>query len=162
MIKKKICILGSFAVGKTSLLQRFVHGIYSDRYLTTLGVKIDKKVVQLNGQDIDLILWDLAGEDEFITVQMSYLRGAAGFLVVVDGTRHDTLQTALSLQKRAQNEIGPVPFVILINKVDLEDEWQINDDMLAALDLTVFKTSAKTGQNVEEAIMALVSEILEN
>ncbi len=78
MIQKKICMLGGYAVGKTSLVQRFVKGIFSEKYLTTVGVKIDKKVVQVGGREVSLILWDLHGEDDFQQVQMSYMRGGFG------------------------------------------------------------------------------------
>ncbi|MFN6951418.1 MAG: Rab family GTPase, partial [Albidovulum sp.] len=86
MIQKKICLLGAFAVGKTSLVARFVRSTFSDKYLTTVGVKIDRKDLDLPGTPVTLMLWDLAGEDEFNTVQMSYLRGSAGLLIVADGT----------------------------------------------------------------------------
>ena len=81
MIQKKVCLLGGFAVGKTSLVSRFVTSIFSEKYLTTVGVKVDKKLVSVNGQDVTLMLWDIYGEDEFQTVQPSYLRGASGYLV---------------------------------------------------------------------------------
>lgn len=76
--QKKICLVGAFATGKTSLVSRFVKSIYSDIYHSTVGVKIDKKVVKLKQQEVSLILWDIHGEDEFQRVQMSYLRGASG------------------------------------------------------------------------------------
>src|ERR1700675_4666549 len=90
MLQKKVCMIGSFSVGKTSLIQRFVSSIFSDRYLTTVGVKIDKKVVRVDGEDVTLVLWDLYGEDEFQKMRMSYLRGASGYLLVADGTRRAT------------------------------------------------------------------------
>ena len=65
MLQKKICMLGSFAVGKTSLVQRFVKSIYSEVYQTTVGVKVDKKDVQVNGTDLTLMLWDIYGEDDY-------------------------------------------------------------------------------------------------
>jgi small GTP-binding protein len=77
MIQKKICLLGAFAVGKTSLVSRFVKSIFSDRYYTTVGVKIEKKIVRVGEQQWNLIIWDLAGEDEFMQIRMSYLRGAS-------------------------------------------------------------------------------------
>lgn len=78
MSKFKVCMLGAFAVGKTSLVQRYVHSLFSDRYQTTLGVRIDKKSLRLAERSIEVILWDLAGEDDFINVRGSYLRGSAG------------------------------------------------------------------------------------
>ena len=119
MIQKKICILGAFATGKTSLVAQFVHRIFSEKYQTTVGVKIDKKIVKLENQDINFIIWDIHGEDDFQEVRTSYLRGTSGYLLVVDGTRKNTLDKAIELQKRVQLSIGEVPFIIVINKVDI-------------------------------------------
>src|ERR1051325_7234218 len=74
LIQKKICMLGAYAVGKTSLVARFVRSIFSEKYHTTIGVKIDKKTLRVDDQELSLILWDLAGEDDFYQVRMSYLR----------------------------------------------------------------------------------------
>lgn len=164
MIKKKICMLGAFAVGKTSLVRRFVESIFSDEYLTTVGVKIDKKTVTVKDREVDLILWDIYGEDEFQKVKTSYLRGASGYFMVVDGTRADTLNTAFGLRKRAEEAIGKVPFVLVFNKSDLEDDWEIADNAMDDLvkdGLTVVKTSAKTGQGVEEAFLSLAGRMME-
>src|SRR5215212_10665049 len=126
MIQKKVCLLGAFAVGKTSLVARFVKSLYSDQYLTTVGVKVDKKTVNLGDQEVNLIVWDLAGEDEFQKVSMDYLRGAAGYLLVADGTRRSTLETARILSERVAQNVGQIPFVFLVNKADLADEWEID------------------------------------
>ena len=84
--QKKVCMLGAFSVGKTSLVKRFVQSIFSETYLTTVGVKIDKKNVELSDRIVTLILWDLAGEDDIASLRMSYLRGSAGYVLVADGT----------------------------------------------------------------------------
>ena len=163
MIKKKICMLGAFAVGKTSLVQRFVKSIFSEKYLTTVGVKIDKKSMTVGDQAVDLILWDIYGEDEFQKVQTSYLRGAAGYFLVVDGTRRSTLETAFSLRERAEEAIGQVPFVLVFNKSDLQNGWEITPETIDALSkdhAVVIRTSAKTGEGVEEAFLALASMML--
>lgn len=164
MIKKKVCMLGSFAVGKTSLVRRFVKSIFADTYLTTVGVKVDKKSVSIDNQTVDLLLWDIYGEDEFQKVQASYLRGASGYFLVVDGTRKKTLDTALMLHERAEETIGRVPFICLLNKVDLTDEWEFHGAELETLSKkgwSVLNTSAKTGQGVEEAFLALAQQMLE-
>ena len=164
MIKKKICMLGAFSVGKTSLVQRFVKSMFSDKYLTTVGVKIDKKSVSVNGKDVDLLLWDIYGEDEFQKVKTSYLRGASGYFLVIDGTRKNTLDTAFDLQKRAEDAVGSIPFILLFNKSDLTDEWEIEDETFENLTrdgFTVMKTSAKTGEMVEEAFLSLAEKMLE-
>lgn len=163
MIQKKICMLGAFAVGKTSLVSRFVSSIFSEGYLTTVGVKIDKKTVEVPGSQVTLMLWDIAGEDELQNVRMSYLRGAAGFLLVIDGTRPGTLETARSLVVRAEEAIGKVPFIAVLNKNDLEDEWDLDENTIELLEdegWTVVTTSAKTGDGVESAFRRLAWRIV--
>ena len=158
MIQKKICMLGGFGVGKTSLVSRFVHSLFSDKYLTTVGVKIEKKEVDIGTTRVHLIIWDLYGEDEFQKVRTSYLRGSAGYLLVADGTRRATLDTAVELQEIADRAIGRVPFLLLVNKADLAAHWEIDDEALARLTKQgwwILKTSAKTGEEVEAAFAAL-------
>ena len=101
-VQRKICMLGGFSVGKTSLVKRYVESIFSESYLTTVGVKIDKKVEQLPDRVVSLVLWDLAGEDDIGSLRMSYLRGSAGYVLVADGTRRSTLQVALWLRERVE------------------------------------------------------------
>lgn len=155
MIQKKVCMLGGFAVGKTSLVARFVTSIFSDKYLTTVGVKIEKKSVQVGNQQLDLVLWDIYGDDEFQRVRMSYLRGASGYLLVVDPTRKATLETAIALQESAEKTIGRMPFIVVLNKADLIDQWEIDEHALDDRKWTIVRTSAKTGTGVEEAFLAL-------
>ena len=164
MLQKKICMLGAFATGKTSLVVQFVHSIFTDKYYTTIGVKIDKKELTIGTQDVNLVLWDLAGEDEFLQVHMSYLRGSSGYLLVADGTRHATLATARSLQKRVEVAIGHVPFVLMLNKSDLTAGWEVGEEALANLrekGWDIIITSARSGLGVEEAFVTLVKKILE-
>ena len=162
MMQKKICMLGAFAVGKTSLVARFVESIFSERYLTTVGVKIARKALQVGNQEWHLMLWDLAGEDEFLQIRSSYLRGSSGYVLVVDGTRRATLDTAVSIQQRAAKAVGTMPFVVLFNKSDLENEWEIGHNAFADLSRrgwSWLKTSAKTGAGVEDAFRALVAKM---
>jgi small GTP-binding protein len=163
MLHKKVCMLGSFAVGKTSLILRFVESIFSDRYLTTVGVKIDKKVGSVEGQDVTLMLWDLYGEDEFQKMRMSYLRGASGYLLVADGTRGASLDKALTIRQEAEKIFGATPFVVALNKCDLTEDWEISAEReadLAGSASKVIRTSAKTGEGVEFAFQSLVKAML--
>ena len=157
-------MLGGFSVGKTSLVGRFVKSQFSEKYQTTVGVKIDKKVVSLDDEDVTIILWDIQGEDGVQPLRPAYLRGSAGFILVVDGTRAPTLEVAQMVQRRAEELVGPVPFVTLLNKADLEDDWELEESTLRRLAKNgwlMLKTSAKTGQNVEEAFRVLAQKILE-
>ncbi|VTU23537.1 small GTP-binding protein domain protein [Variovorax sp. PBS-H4] len=160
MLQKKICLLGAFGVGKTSLVRRYVDTIFSDAYLTTVGVKIDKKVMTLGTEPLALILWDIAGEDDMAAVRLSYLRGAAGYLLVVDGTRPETLETAASIQSRVDAEVGRIPFLALLNKADLVEDWALPPrriETLQAAGWTFRRTSAKTGDGVEASFSDLAA-----
>lgn len=164
MIQKKICLLGAFGVGKTSLVSRFVHSIFSDKYLTTIGVKIEKKSVLVDGTSVELIIWDLYGQDEFQTLQLSYLRGASGYVLVADGTRRATLDTAVDVQRLAADTLGPVPFILAVNKADLRSQWEIDDAAIeerVRAGWRVVQTSAKTGDEVDGAFSTLARGMLQ-
>lgn len=164
MIQKKICMLGSFSVGKTSLVARFVSSVFSDKYLTTVGVKIDKKALTVGGVDVTLMLWDIYGDDDFQKLRMSYLRGASGYLLVVDGTRRATLDIALQVHQAVLEQVGPLPFILCLNKADLRDQWEIDLDLVAARarddGWVVIETSAKLGVGVDEAFSRLTARML--
>ena len=163
MLQKKICMLGSFSVGKTSLVRRFVESIFSDAYQTSIGVKIDKKVVRAGNEDVTLVLWDIHGEDVYQKIRMSYLRGMSGYLLVVDGTRRQTLDDALALNERVIQEAGKVPAVLVLNKSDLTEKWEIDaarESELTAAGWTMLRTSAKTGASVEEVFSKLTTAML--
>jgi len=163
MLQKKICMLGSFAVGKTSLVRRFVDSFYSDVYQTTVGVTIDKKNMQVNGSEVSLVLWDIYGEDDYQKMHWIYLRGASGYLLVADGTRRATLEKARELEERARQEAGAIPFVFVINKCDLLQDWEVDDSFetqMRAQNWSLLRSSAKTGEGVEEAFSLLAQKML--
>lgn len=158
MIQKKVNMLGAFAVGKTSLVQRYVSSIFSDKYQTTVGVTIKKRQLQVDSQDVTLVIWDQMGEDEFQWMQTVHIRGAAGYVLVLDGTRRATLDVAIGIEERVRSEIGTLPFVAVINKNDLKAAWEITQadiDALKARGWTVLEGSAKSGDAVEQAFELL-------
>ena len=154
---RKVCLLGDFGVGKTSLVARFVRNTYSDKYLTTVGVKVDSKLVQRPGGAIKLVIWDIAGKSALDLLNQSYLKGASGLMLVCDGTREPTLRSALYLLMQARSTLGDPKAVLLVNKLDLVDRWEILPHTVAGLRETmpVFETSARTGDGVEAAFAAL-------
>jgi small GTP-binding protein len=163
MIQKKICMLGAFAVGKTSLVARYVKSVFSEKYLTTVGVKVDKKDVVVDDRQVSLMLWDINGHDDYQAVQHSYLRGTSGYLLVVDGTRRATLETVSKLQEVVESVAGPVPFVVVLNKADLSQEWQVDERGLMRIadrGWPIVRTSAKTGEGVEETFTKLTRAML--
>jgi small GTP-binding protein len=161
-MQKKICLLGTFAVGKSSLTERFVKSVFSERYRTTVGVRIQKRTVELDEQSVDLIVWDLAGEDEFLSLRTAYLRGSSGYVLVADGTRRETLIKVLEMKKRADVALGGLPFVLMVNKMDRRDDWAVTDadlDDLTRKGWPVFRTSAKTGEGVNDGFIRLATAI---
>lgn len=162
MIQKKIAMLGMYAVGKTSLVRRFVSSIFDEKYHTTIGVKIDKKIVKVKDEDVMLMLWDVAGAEDHFTVPTSFIRGSAGYLVVIDVTRAETLDRGFELISQVEKELGKLPFVVILNKIDLTDQWQLRDEHIARLTqlgCAVIRCSALTGECVEEAFQTLAEQL---
>jgi small GTP-binding protein len=156
-------MLGATSVGKTSLVRRFVESIFSEKYQATIGVKIDRKLVQVDDTQVSLLLWDLQGEDEFQRVRMSYLRGASGLIFVADGTRPETLATTRALRASAEETVGAVPALVLLNKADLADKWALDDVFVETngpSGVPMFRTSAKSGDHVEDAFLNLVRRMI--
>jgi small GTP-binding protein len=161
MNQKKVCMVGLFGTGKTSLVQQFVHSIFSVKYHSTVGVKIDRKVLDVEGAPVTLVLWDLAGRDASQDIPASYLRGSHAIFYVVDGTRRETFEQLAELRELARAAAGEVPSAVALNKVDLTEQWileQRDEAALAAQSLHLLKTSAKTGAGVEEAFHWLARE----
>ena len=163
VILKKIALLGAPGVGKTSLVRRFVQSVFDEKYIMTLGVKVDKKQVVVGEQDVTLMMWDVAGAEEHFGVPTSYLRGVAGYLLVVDGTRPDTLERGLDIVAQVEGEIGRLPFVCVLNKIDLIEDWRILEADLGAVQAQgcpILRTSARTGAGVEEAFLRLAQLVV--
>ncbi len=151
-------MVGDFAVGKTSLTQKFVNNVFSEKYLTTIGVKIDSTILG----DTKLIVWDVAGRDSLSPINASYLVGASGIVLVADGTRSTTIDALQSLWQTAHDRIGDVPVVVALNKCD-ESDWEVSEKQRGDFEKNgwkVFNTSAKKGQNVSTLFESLLGQIL--
>ena len=157
MIQKKVCMVGLYGTGKTSLVQRFVHSMFSERYLSTVGVKIDRKPIQLDGADLTLVLWDLAGRDGHEDITTSYLRGSHAVLYVADGTRRETCDQLPELQALVRQAAGEVPEVLALNKSDLKEQWALasGDEQALSKAFDLVRTSAKSGDGVEEIFLRI-------
>ncbi len=160
-LTSKICLIGDFSVGKTSLVKRYVTNEFDETYLTTVGVKIDTK--EIHEHNNKLIIWDIAGSAKLDTVKKSYLQGTAGYLLVYDMSRPTTFDVALELQQRICEHLGNIPFILIGNKSDLGDKTTSQQKLTALnqIDKSIIhlKTSALTGEGVEQAFTALSATI---
>ncbi len=162
-IARKVCMLGDFGVGKTSLVARFVRNTFSDSYLTTVGVKVDSKEVALpGGAALKLVIWDIAGKSALDALNQSYLRGASGLMLIADGTREASLRAALDLLMQSRTLLPDAQAVLLVNKLDVIERWEVAPATLAELrrSLPVFETSARFGDGVEQAFAELAARLL--
>ena len=153
-MNKKVILIGHFGVGKTSLVQQFVHSRFSEKYLTTIGVKIDKKIVEFDGRQMTLLIWDVAGETEQKKVPQSYLLGAHGVIYVFDLTRPSTYENLSEQIDYVKKLLPQAPIQILGNKKDLLSSEEI-EEVLAQISFDLKTTSAKTGEHVELAFLNL-------
>jgi len=163
IVQKKICLLGEFSVGKTSLIRRFVEERFDEKYLSTIGVHMSRKRLERGDHFLDFFIWDLAGGEDFETIGPNYLHGAAGAIIVCDLTRPETL-AALPLYAQRLRALNPKAGLVFVgNKVDLVDERTISDaDLLVELApfaKSYLLTSAKTGENVDQAFADLADLI---
>ena len=165
--KWKIVMMGDFAVGKTSLVRRFVYDEFSDSYLTTIGVKVTKKEMALDNGDVSLLIWDIAGSDRFNIVSPEYIRGASGGIIVADVTRESTIESIQAHIDDIHNINPEAVLAVALNKSDLAAG---NPDRLPLIEAakavtgvkgchTCFLTSAKNGENVEELFKTLAEKI---
>ncbi len=167
MITKKVVLIGDFATGKTSLIRRYVDNQFSDDYLTTIGVKISKKRIQLSEEvELQLMIWDIEGRTDVKDTNPAYVLGAHGVILVGDCTRQSSIDNIALHLKLAQKLLKNVPAVVALNKADLLTEdvqmeslaSQLHDSLEGVEE--IFETSAKDSRNVEELFLSLSKAIL--
>jgi len=170
-LKAKICLVGEVACGKSSLIRRYVLDTFEDRYVATVGTKVTKKTIEVawRGQPatLDLIIWDIMGERGFRSLlKEAYFHGAQAVIAVCDVTRRETFYDLNNWINLSKQELGDAPIVFLANKVDLGDRTVVSREDLARLGdqqlAPYFFTSAKNGENVEEAFRAVATAVVEH
>ncbi len=162
MISKKVILTGSFGVGKSSLFNRFIYEQFDDKYLTTIGVKVNKKTIESDGTELSILLWDIAGEVTQDKVPVSYFLGASGIIYVFDLSRPSTYANIASDIKYLQNLLPNGVIKLVGNKKDLVTDEQIlkiKEEVPMPWNIL---TSAKVGENVEEMFIEIGSDLLKN
>ena len=170
--KFKICLVGEEGVGKTSLIHRFVSGAFDESYIRTLGAVVSKKTVALGTAlgrpvQVDMMILDIMGKRTFLQLfKEAYFHGAKGVLAVFDMTRAQSLRDLTKWIDGVRDSVGPVPVYALGNKTDLAHRREVNSEdastVLASYECPVLYTSAKTGENVEQAFQGLAKTIVES
>jgi len=156
MISKKIILIGDFSTGKTSLIRRFVDNQFSDSYLSTIGVKISRKVIPVENNEIQGLIWDVEGGTDKKPVNKTYIKGAHASIIVADITREETIEHLSSYIDMIQSIVPSTPYVLALNKVDSlsreEGERRLQEiqQRYKENETPVYLTSAKTGEGVEE------------
>lgn len=159
-VSKKVAILGQYGVGKSSLIRQFVHRKFSEKYLTTIGVHVQKKVLDINGTQLAMIIWDLEGDTSVGKVRPSYLVGSSGLIYVFDLSRPHTYADINQEINLLKSEFPDEPLKIVGNKKDLINDVDL-DQILANMTISCdFITSAKTGEYVDEMFHTLGEDIL--
>jgi small GTP-binding protein len=167
-VKAKVCLVGDVAVGKTSLIRRFVQEEFDDRYIATVGTKVTKKTVEMSWRGspatLDMMVWDIMGEKGFrALLRDAYFEGSHGVIAVCDLTRKDTFYDLNNWVQMIRKQVGNVPVVFLGNKMDLKERRVVSEEELARMgtihNATTFLASAKTGAGVNEAFKALADAI---
>ena len=164
MYHKKICVLGARAVGKTSLARRFREGGFNPDYKATYGAAISKIQLQVDADRLQLMLWDIEGLEPSSQRFFDYLKGASAIVYVVDGTRLQTLEAVLELRQKIEQRAGvPVRSIVLFNKSDLIESWEISPGTISDIEadgILALLTSAREGTGVNTAFNLLARVLL--
>lgn len=169
----KVLVIGELGVGKTSIIKRYVHQLFSQHYRATIGVDFALKVISWDSNTlVRLQLWDIAGQERFGNMTRVYYKEAVGAFIVFDVTRSSTFEAVLKWKNDLDNKVkladgSPIPAVLLANKCDQKDGTKNSPSMMDQFCKENgfagwFETSAKENRNIEEAARFLVENILAN
>jgi len=167
-VVKKVCVLGDPAVGKTSLVSRFVTNQFGEEYVSTIGASVCERKLEVETaggrRAVELVLWDIAGQCQFTSVTPGFYRGAEGALLVCDLTRRETLRNLFQWEHRMRSAASPRAVLVLFNKSDLSREWEVSreeaEGLARRLGCSHFFTSARTGENVAAAFSELARALV--
>ena len=160
----KTIVIGDTMVGKTSLIRRYVERKFDKTYIITMGVDITNKRVKIGDRNVNLILWDIGGQEKFDAIRKIYFRGANGALIVYDVTNYRSFVNVRKWFEELMKYTRDIPFILVGNKIDLKDERVVKSEEGAQLSEQLgcpfYETSAKTGENVDKIFYELAKLML--
>jgi len=166
--KIKVTVIGDGSVGKTSLIQKFTQGIFKTDYIKTIGAQLTNYETEIDGYRIELIFWDIAGQDEFHFLRPTFYRNSKAAIIVYSLEENDLGERSFKHITKWCGDVkqfcGEIPVVLFANKVDLVNEKSVDrekiQNMVKELNLLdYYLTSAKTGQGLDQAYNALIKKI---
>ncbi|XP_013396655.1 ras-related protein Rab-23 [Lingula anatina] len=161
----KVVVVGNGAVGKSSMIQRYCKGIFTKDYKKTIGVDFLERQIEINCEDVRLMLWDTAGQEEFDAITKAYYRGAQACVLAFSSTDRDSFDAIQSWKKKVEDEVGELAMVLVQNKIDLEDEAVVQqeegEELAKQLKLRFYRTSVKDNVNVDEVFKYLAEKYLQ-
>jgi len=160
----KVVVVGNGAVGKSSMIQRYCKGIFTKDYKKTIGVDFLERQIEVNGEDVRLMLWDTAGQEEFDAITKAYYRGAQACVLAFSTVDRDSFLAVEHWKKKVEDEVGNIAMVLIQNKIDLSDEALVSNDeaenLARSMNLKFYKTSVKENTNVEDVFRYLAERYL--
>uniref|UniRef100_A0A3B4A1H8 Ras-related protein Rab-23 n=1 Tax=Periophthalmus magnuspinnatus TaxID=409849 RepID=A0A3B4A1H8_9GOBI len=157
----KVVVVGNGAVGKSSMIQRYCKGIFTKDYKKTIGVDFLERQIVINNEDVRLMLWDTAGQEEFDAITKAYYRGAQACVLVFSTTDRESFLAIESWKEKVEAEVGDIPTVLVQNKIDLLEETVIKNEeaegLAKRLKLRFYRASVKEDMNVNEGVFNTTS-----
>ncbi|MFX0034405.1 MAG: Rab family GTPase [Candidatus Hermodarchaeota archaeon] len=170
----KITVIGDGAVGKTSLIKKYTQGSFREEYIATLGTQFSKYEEKIDGEKVELFLWDIAGQDQFQALRQRFYIGSSGAIIVFshDPAQLRSYEHVPKWLDDLKKHCGNIPIILFGNKIDLVDDGKLESNPnIPTSDINVetfakenrfigyYKTSALTGQGVTDAFEVLVKKL---
>ena len=164
----KISVIGDGQVGKTSLIKNFTQGSFEKDYIKTIGAQFSKYEKEIEGDEIRLIFWDIAGQDDFLFLRPSFYKESGAAIIVYSLEENElgkrSFEHIVNWYENIKKFCGDIPIILFANKLDLVEEDNLDvsliQDLVKLLGfLGYYITSAKTGEGVHEAFNTLIDKL---